>query len=194
MSEGRKSLLLVLIFALIIGGWSVFYNYTYNKNIDEFAADNLSNRQIIQQIEQQIIKEQETRDSIVEDYYLSIPNVSGLANLHDLVYDVASKNNLELSSITFNVLSSDVPTDISNVDIHFSVIGKYLDVRSFLQDVYNSKRLLKLVEWNWGGSEEGILSMDLVYNSFFYPNEYDEFIELPKIDVYDAVDRINPIE
>lgn len=194
MSEGKKTLLLILIFTLVIGGWSLFYNSTYNNRMAELDADNLSNQQAITQIEQQIAKEQEIRDSIVEDYYLIVPKVSGLANLHDFIYDTARDNNAELSSITFNATAPEVTPAISNVDIAFSVSGKYMDVRSFLQEIYNSKRLLKLVDWNWASGEEGILDMDLVYSGFFYPNEYDEFLEMPKIDVYRPVERINPLE
>lgn len=193
MSEGRKSLLLIVIFTLVIGGWSYFYNTTYDRNMAELTADKLSSQQAIEQMAELVAKEQEIMDFLAKDYHLIIPKVSGLANLHDYIYATASKNNIELSPINFNTLRSNDTTKISSVEIDYTASGKYLDVRAFLQDMYQSERLFKLVDWSWQNSADGSLEIALVYTSFFHTKRDAEFLELPKLDVYEPAGRVNPI-
>jgi Tfp pilus assembly protein PilO len=193
MSEGRKALFLVLLFALIIGGWSVYYHSLYDKEMEKLANDFFNDQQMIRQLEMQIVKEQKDRDAIEAEYYLIIPKKSDIANLHQYIYDTAKKNKIDLDPVSIHVITQEITDDISSIEIGFSVDGKYLDVRSFLQEFYNSKRFLKLKNWTWDGRSEDRLTMSLEYLAYFYPNDNEQFMDVPDLDIYQPADRVNPL-
>ncbi len=194
MSEGRKALLLVLIFALLLGGWSLYYNWLYDTEMEKLADSSFNDSQAIRQIDMQIEREQEEREAMEDDYYLIIPKESDLANLHQYVYDVAGKHKLELSSVAINTVPAVGAGKLSQLDLRFGVNGKYTDVRAFMQELYNNQRFLKLDMWSWGGSDNGKLGMELAYQAFYYPNDDENFLDVPKLDTYTPAGKVSPIK
>ena len=194
MSEGRKALLLIFIFALLIGGWSLYYNWLYDTEMEKLATNSFSDSQAIRQINAQIEREKEERKTMTEDYYLIIPKESDLAGLHQYIYDVADKHRLELSPVGLFHSRNESAGKLSEVDLNFNISGKYLNVRDFLQELYNNQRFLKLVNWSWNGADAGKLDMSLSYQAYYYPNDDDEFLSAPTFETYKPAERINPTE
>lgn len=194
MSEGRKALLLVLIFALLLGGWSLYYNWLYDTEMEKLSDSTFSDTQAIRQINAQIDREKEERESMSEDYYLIIPKASDLAGIHQYVYKTAEKHKLELSGVNLSNSPNTSAGKLSSVDFNFSVSGKYMNVRAFLQDLYNNQRFLKLVNWSWGGASDGNLSMNLSYETYYYPNKDESFLDAPVFEAYKPAERVNPTE
>ncbi len=218
MSEGRKALLIILLFFVIMGSF-YFYKVTdYNQKILELKTEIQKEEEFIALIDQQL-KEIEKKPKIkdVNEFYHRLPSEPGTPQLLQFLEQVSSKNKIAIYSIDFeetlgNITVQNSVNDekgntneatkehseknsepgIVTISIHMTVSGSYFDLRDFINDVYESERLINLGEWQWAATSTNPM-VELTFNTYYSPEMDGILSPLPPIPTYTPNQSNNPI-
>lgn len=199
MSELKKTFYLLIVFFIILVGWYFIYNYVFDNKMAEVNDDIIEEQKVIalkvEQINQTLEQEEDLNKT---NYYRYIPKESGIPNVLDFFSKTAKKYNINIEYIDIDNQLDDskdasATSGLANLSIRTSLIGDYLNIRSFLNEVYSGDRLLNLISWQWNITDKSNINIYLTYEAYYYPNNYEGFIDLPAIPMYKPADRIDPL-
>lgn len=209
MSEGRKASLIMLLFFLIMGSFYFYKVSSYNQKIVQLEEEIKKEEEFITLIDQQL-KEFEKKPKIdnVKDFYDKLPSHPGTPQLLRFFDQVASKNKIMIHSINFEEIlgnitvqklettkentEADLDSGIVTISIHMTVSGSYFDLREFINDIYDSKRLINLGQWQWAANSENP-TVELTFNTYYSPGMDGIISPLPPIPTYTPSQSNNPI-
>ena len=217
MSEGRKALLIILLFFIVMGGF-YFYKITdYNQKILQLETEIQKEEEFITLIDQQL-KEMEKKPKIedVKNFYQKLPPHRGTPQLLHFLEQVSSENKITIHSIGFDETLGNITVQNSDNDekgktdeiaednsenkselgivtisIQMIVSGNYFDLRDFINDVYESERLINLGEWQWAATSENPM-VELTFNTYYSPEMEGIISPLPPIPTYTPSESNNP--
>ncbi len=199
MNEWKKTIYLLIIFFIILVGWYFLYHYIFDNKMtevnDSIAIEEESIALKIEQINKALEQEE---DLAKTNYYVYIPKESGIPNILDFFSKTAQKNkvNIEHIEVDNQVADSTEVTSVSELttlSIRMFLNGDYVNIRTFLNDVYSGERLLNLTKWQWENNGDSEINIYLSYEAYYYPNNFEQFKDLPVIQTYSPAYRVNPL-
>lgn len=208
MNEGKKALLLLFAFFVLMGS---FYFYKVNrldKQIDQIVNEIEQEKELSTLTAEQIAKiKKQPISKEVTNYSVHLPANKGVPQILLYLNQIADKNDIDILTINMDEMqrqsnqakSSEQPTNgLQTLAIQLKLEGDYDRMRAFIQDVYESERLIDLVNWKWevsGESEASTkLTAELTLYTYFYPEMKDLIPNLPAIPTYKPENRTNPIK
>jgi len=212
MTEGRKALLIILVFFVIMGGFYFYKTADLNKEIDQIDIEIDKERELLDAIQGNLseVKKQPTIDDIVK-YAEGLPGERGNPQILEYFYKVAKENNIKTLSINFD---DDNPMEKEQIDgsqkkegeqpqeqkenglktikVNLMVQGGFNELRYFIQNIHQSKRIINLANWQWAITGNTAPVVQLSFKTYYFPDLKDQLPPVKPIETYEPSNRINP--
>jgi len=213
MTEGKKAILLVTLFLLVLGGIYFYKTYSFHHHLEKLNETIQQEQEMITTMKAQIASNHQEKLLVkVKENYLFIPAEHGIPQLLSFIDQAALETNTMIEEINIEnpvvyVEQSDEENKkikekqseknlVQTVPVTIAVRGKYLDIHSFIQKVYEEERLINLLQWEWKmentDDEEPEIVAHLSYEVYYAPKMKEIVPSLAPIEAYQLEDRINP--
>ena len=219
MSEGRKALLIILVFFVVMGGFYFYRTADLNSELNKLEETIEQEQVTIQQLhakEKTLQKQPQIKD--IKQYADALPAERGNAQLLQYFHQVAKKNQIQILTIDFddnkqieaddkNTTNTNTNTTTNNntqqptqpekqngtktIKINLTVKGDFNQLRYFVQDIYQSKRLINLANWQWAVTGNAPV-VQMAFKTYYFPDLENELPPLAPIPTYEPSNRNNP--
>lgn len=203
MSEGKKVLLIIVVFILVLGSIYFFMANSFNNQSDELEQKIKNETEQKKSLEQELsYYNEKLSNKDINNYYNYLPSIKGIPQLLVGIDNIAYNSNIIILNMNFeeNTLNTDAKENdekASTINIVMTVGGSYLQIRDFIDELYESERLISLKEYQWAidDSQPNYVIADLYIETYYYPQVDGIINDLELIETYELNnDRIDPTQ
>lgn len=193
----KNTILLIILLVVLVGTYFIMVNIL-NNQLDELDANIKNETQKISDIEKSLVYYNEKLlNQDVNSFYKVLPSEIGISQFLVQLDGIAS--NEKVIILNMNLVGSSQVKDTEEglegtniLNISMTVNGNYLQVRSFIDELYKSERLISLKEFQWI-EEDSLIYADLQLKVYYYPEVKGIINDLELIDTYKIDEsRIDP--
>lgn len=222
MSEGKKAMILIILFLVVMGGFYLYKMNDYKKDIEQVEEDIKKEQEYLTLIENQLKTLAKPPEEEINLFYRQFPDSKGIPQLFQFFHEVSEKNGIKIVSLNIDESSetddqnddqnkdqedqkkSDASSNSSNskdeadkiyrtLTFQMQIEGyDYEKIRSFIQNIYETNRLINFKELKVSAEKEGS-STDLTFETYYIPDMHGHIKELEPIPAYPPSDNIIPI-
>ncbi|WP_339059932.1 type 4a pilus biogenesis protein PilO [Tepidibacillus marianensis] len=222
MTEGRKALLIILVFFIVMGSFYFYRTAGLNRELKQLNADITKEQDFLQNVQQQEtqLKKQPKIEDVIK-YAEALPAEGGNAQILQYFHQVAKKNNIQILTIDFddnkqNSEGSNVSNNTSNTtasedpsnpnpskaaqpnDSGVKTIKINLTVKGDFNQlrffVADIYRSSRIINLsNWQWAVTGNAPVvQMSFKTYYYPDLENELPRLKPIPTYEPSNRSNP--
>ena len=219
MSEGKKAIILIILFLVVMGGFYLYKMNDYKKDIEQVEEEIKKEQEYLTLIENELKTLAKPPEEEINLFYRQFPDSRGIPQFFQFFHEVSEKNGIKIVSLNIDESSeTDDKTEDNKKDqedqkksdensnskdeadkiyrtltFQMQIEGyDYEKIRSFIQNIYESNRLINFKELKVSAEKEGS-STDLTFEAYYIPEMQGHIKELEPIPAYPPSDNIIPI-
>jgi len=194
MNKNKKVITILLVIVIIITAFYLYNSIRLNNQIKELEEQIIKEEELVTFLENEI---ENYEDILTEEatfrLYNRFPAEEGYPQLVQDFNQIATKNNVAITSMTSNTVSEgELPYQTLSYTIKASS-SSYSSIRLFLQDLYDNERLINIDDLQINSKKDGITSE---FNATTYYSKVMEGLipELEPVEGYPPAGRVNPFK
>lgn len=204
----RNIIFIVLsVLFLLVGGFYTYKIYDLNQKINETKTTIIQKQKMVDSLEQQKdLQASKIQDENLNQYYEYLPVKEEIPKLITSINEMANKNNVHISSLEISTDEKEVnskakPQNNKNQQVEYKTVtinlhfdGSYKSFRSFMNEIYQSNRLVNVPNGKWSVEGNKVDSVDasITLKAYYYPEMLDKIPSNPNIPTFDPENRIDP--